>query len=56
MTVFTTMDELKRMQISDMLSEGKRVDGRAFDEHRQISIETGVIPILPSRQGHPMNQ
>lgn len=44
MTVFTTMDELKKTRIADMLAEGKRVDGRAFDEHRPISIETGVIP------------
>ena len=44
MTVFTTMDELKRNRIRELLAEGKRVDGRAFDEHRSINIETGVIP------------
>ena len=44
MTVFTTMDELKRSRIHELLAEGKRVDGRAFDEHRGIKIETGAIP------------
>lgn len=44
MTVFTAMDELKRNQILDLLEGGKRVDGRAFDEHRPISIETNAIP------------
>ena len=44
MTVFTTMDELKRSRIHELLAEGKRVDGRAFDEHRSINIETGTIP------------
>lgn len=44
MTVFTTMDELKRNRIRELLDDGKRVDGRAFDEHRSINIETGVVP------------
>ena len=44
MTVFTAMDELKRNQILELLEDGKRVDGRAFDEHRPISIETNAIP------------
>lgn len=38
------LDQLKRDRILDLLREGKRVDGRAFDEQRQLSIETGVIP------------
>ena len=41
MTVFTAMDELKRNRIMELLEEGKRIDGRAFDEYRPISIETG---------------
>lgn len=44
MTVFTAMDELKRNRIMELLEEGKRIDGRAFDEYRPISIEVGVIP------------
>ncbi len=44
MTVFTAMDELKRNHIMELLEAGKRIDGRAFDEYRPISIETGVIP------------
>lgn len=44
MTVFTAMDELKRNRIMELLEEGKRVDGRAFDEYRPISIQTGAIP------------
>ena len=38
------LDELKRNQIFDLLDKGQRIDGRAFDEHRPLSIETGVIP------------
>jgi exosome complex component RRP42 len=38
------LDELKRNQIFDLLEKGQRIDGRAFDEHRPLSIETGVIP------------
>lgn len=44
MTVFTTMDGLRREHILSMLDEGKRLDGRAMDEHRTLSIEAGVIP------------
>ena len=44
MTFFATMDELKRNRILELLQEGKRVDGRALDEHRPIQIETGAIP------------
>jgi len=40
----TIIDDLKRKKIIDMLKEGKRLDGRAFDEPREISIETDVIP------------
>ena len=38
------LDQLKRDKILDLLKEGKRVDGRALDEQRPLSIETGVIP------------
>jgi len=40
----TLIDELKKNKILDLLEEGKRVDGRAFDEPRQLEIETGFIP------------
>ena len=43
MTVFTTMNELKKTQISDMLAQGKRVDGRALDDTGHLN-ETVVIP------------
>lgn len=43
MTVFVTMDELKKSRIRELLDAGQRVDGRKFDEHRTISVETGVI-------------
>jgi len=38
------LDELKRKEIVDLLSQGRRIDGRAFDEPRPLSIETGAIP------------
>ena len=38
------LDQLKRNKIIDLLAEGKRFDGRAFDEHRPLTIETNVIP------------
>ena len=38
------IDELKSNQIRELLQQGKRIDGRAFDEQRPLSIETGVIP------------
>ena len=40
----SVLDELKRKEIVDLLAQGKRIDGRAFDQPRQLSIETGVIP------------
>ncbi len=39
----TIIEQLKREQILDLLQEGKRIDGRALDEPRSISIETGII-------------
>ena len=38
------IDQLKRNQILELLQEGKRVDGRQFDESRQLTIDVGVIP------------
>ena len=38
------IDELKSSQIRELLQQGKRIDGRAFDEQRPLSIEIGVIP------------
>ena len=32
------IDQLKKNQILDLLKEGKRVDGREFDESRQLTI------------------
>jgi len=40
----SVIDELKRSQILELLEQGKRVDGRALDEPREISIEINAIP------------
>ena len=40
----TIIDILKKNQILDLLEQGKRIDGRALDEPREIVIETGAIP------------
>ena len=44
MTSISVIDELKKTQILELLEQGKRVDGRAFDESREIVIETNAIP------------
>ena len=44
MTDFSIIDKLKRSKILDLLQEGKRIDGRALDEHRTLEVATGVIP------------
>ena len=44
MTSSPIINELKRSQILELLEQGKRVDGRALDEAREISIETNAIP------------
>lgn len=44
MTSTSVIDQLKRTQILELLEQGKRVDGRAFDEAREIKIETNAIP------------
>ncbi len=38
------LDQLKLDRILDLLKQGKRLDGRALDEQRPLTIETGVIP------------
>ncbi len=35
---------LKKEKIVEILSQGKRIDGRALDEFREISIQTNAIP------------
>jgi exosome complex component RRP42 len=37
------VSRLKQKKIQEVLRSGKRMDGRAFDEYRDISIETGVM-------------
>ena len=44
MATISVIDELKKTQILELLEQGKRVDGRALDETREISIETNAIP------------
>tara|TARA_B100001750_G_scaffold94863_1_gene74831 strand:+ start:4429 stop:5241 length:813 start_codon:yes stop_codon:yes gene_type:complete len=38
------LDQLKKNQILELLKEGKRIDGRSFDESRELSIDVNVIP------------
>ena len=38
------LDQLRLDKISELLKQGKRLDGRALDEQRPLTIETGVIP------------
>ena len=44
MASHSVIDELKKTQILELLDQGKRVDGRALDEPREISIETNAVP------------
>jgi exosome complex component RRP42 len=44
MTSTSVIDELKKTQILELLEQGKRIDGRALDEPREISIEINAIP------------
>ena len=37
------LDQLRRVQMQELLGEGKRLDGRGLDEYRPIKIETNVI-------------
>ena len=38
------LDQLKKSQIIELLKDGKRLDGRSFDESRELSIDVNVIP------------
>ena len=40
----TIIDSLKKSKIKEMLSKGERIDGRALDEFRDVSIDVGAIP------------
>ena len=44
MASHSVIHELKKTQILELLEQGKRIDGRALDETREISIETNAIP------------
>ncbi len=44
MASHSVVDELKKTQILELLNQGNRVDGRALDEPREISIEPNIIP------------
>lgn len=35
--------EITRESVVYLIKEGKRTDGRAFDEYREVSLETGVV-------------
>ena len=39
----SVVSEIKRDHIHKLIAKGKRVDGRMWDEFRQISIETNYI-------------
>ena len=38
------IDDLKKSQILELLDQGKRVDGRDFEEPRQLKVEPDAIP------------
>ncbi len=40
----TVIDDLKKSQILELLDQGKRIDGREFDEPRKLTIEIDAIP------------
>jgi exosome complex component RRP42 len=44
MASVSVLDQLRKEQIIELLEQGKRVDGRALDESREIKIETNAIP------------
>ena len=37
------VETIRRAQMVELLSRGKRVDERAVDQHRQLTIQTGII-------------
>jgi len=38
------VETLRKAQMVQLLSQGKRIDGRGLDQLRELKIETGVIP------------
>ena len=44
MASHSVLDDLKKTQILELLEQGKRVDGRALDEPRELIIEINAIP------------
>ena len=40
----SVIDQLKKTQILELLEQGKRIDGRALDEPREIKIKINAIP------------
>lgn len=38
------LDQLKKKEVLAALGEGRRLDGRAFDQVRELKIETGAVP------------
>ena len=38
------IDDLKRAKIIELLDQGQRIDGRAFDESRKLIVEINAIP------------
>lgn len=40
----SVIDDLKRSQILELLEQGKRVDGRSFEEPRKLTIQVDAIP------------
>ncbi|NWF95693.1 MAG: exosome complex protein Rrp42 [Candidatus Thorarchaeota archaeon] len=44
-----TISHIDRAYIRDLLKKGERIDGRAFDEYRDIEIQTGVV--TPKAEG-----
>ncbi len=39
----TIVEHLKRIQMSELLAKGKRLDGRGLMDYRELKIETGLI-------------
>jgi exosome complex component RRP42 len=37
------VETIRKAEMAEVLSKGKRLDGRALDEHRPIKIQTGII-------------
>ncbi len=38
------VETIRKARMAELLAKGKRLDGRALDEHRPIKIQTGIIP------------